>query len=523
MTAVVPAGGQRGTTVDISSVGKPGTAPLSVWTAEPGLKFEPGEKPGQFRVTVSEEARTGTHRFRLYNAEGATAPLVFVVGALPEITETEPNNLVTEAASQELPRLTVNGALAKAADVDIFAVPLKQGQTLVASLLANRDLGSPMDGVLQILSPGGAVQVRNDDDHGLDPQVAFTATEDGTHYVRLFAFPAAPNSSVALSGSATYHYRLTLTSGPFVDYVQPMAIGPQTEQVSVFGWNIPEELRSLPVSRTDDAEETVVSAADLPESVSLPVTAGPALVEAAGLQDGQLQQLTVPSSVTGVISGPGETDGYSLALKKGETIQLMVEARSRYSLLDPLLTIRDAEGKLLKESDDEARNEFDVNLAWTAPADGTYTFQVRDVFRHGGPRYFYRLSVEAVKPDFGLSTEAERFTLTPGTPLEIPVSITRSRLASEISISVRGLPSGLIVPPVTSAGKGDTSKKVTLQLSAVAASAVAGSYPFEVTGLAPEADEAVRTAKSPADAGGYQTRRFWLTVLPVPPVVAPRP
>ena len=95
---------------------------------------------------------------------------------------------------------TVNGRLAKAGDVDGFAVSLTRGQTLVASLEAERPLGSPMDAVLQVVSPEGLVLAQNDDDVGRDPRIVFEAPSTGTYIVRLFAFPAKPDSSIRFAG-----------------------------------------------------------------------------------------------------------------------------------------------------------------------------------------------------------------------------------------------------------------------------------------------------------------------------------
>ena len=106
--------------------------------------------------------------------------------------------------------VVINGRLNKSGDVDTFAVEMKKNQTLVASMEANRRLGSPMDGVLQIVSGRGFVLEQNDDHCGFDPQIAFVAESDGTYFVRAFAFPAKPNSSIRFSGAANYIYRLTV-------------------------------------------------------------------------------------------------------------------------------------------------------------------------------------------------------------------------------------------------------------------------------------------------------------------------
>ena len=74
---------------------------------------------------------------------------------------------------------------------------LKRGQTLVAALKGHR-LGSPMDAVLQVVSPAGFVLSQNDDGAGLDPRLVFEATEAGRYVVRGFAFPSEPNSTIGL-------------------------------------------------------------------------------------------------------------------------------------------------------------------------------------------------------------------------------------------------------------------------------------------------------------------------------------
>ena len=118
----------------------------------------------------------------------------------------------------------VNGQLAKAGEVDIFRVALKRGQSLTAALDAQRPLGSPMDGVLQILTSDGFVLVECDDEVDLDPRLNFVAPSDGNYLVRIFAFPAVGTSNIGLAGGADYIYRLTLTTAGFLDHVLPLAL-----------------------------------------------------------------------------------------------------------------------------------------------------------------------------------------------------------------------------------------------------------------------------------------------------------
>src|SRR5262249_1144077 len=158
----------------------------------------------------------------------------------------------------------VNGKREKPGDVDCFAVSLKKGQTLVASLEAHHTLRSPMDAILQVVSADGFVLDENHDFHGLDPQLAFTAPKDGTYVVRLFAFPANPDSAIRFFGSDACVYRLTLTTGPFADFAMPAADG-----TDVRGWNIPKAGMRVAVPLAEGETHAVLFAPELANTVRM--------------------------------------------------------------------------------------------------------------------------------------------------------------------------------------------------------------------------------------------------------------
>ena len=200
---------------------------------------------GKFSVTVPANAPLGVAWLRFHDDTGASPLRPFVVGALPEVNETEPNDDAKTAAPVVMPAV-VNGVLSKTGDVDCFAVKLKKGETLVASLEAHRTLRSPIDAVLQILSAEGTVLEQNHDARGLDPEVACTAPVDGSYVVRLFAFPSQPDSSIRHFGSPACVYRLTLTAGEFVDFVTPLAVEKSREAtLTLTGWNLKAKTAKL--------------------------------------------------------------------------------------------------------------------------------------------------------------------------------------------------------------------------------------------------------------------------------------
>lgn len=190
VTALFPAGVQAGQSARVKLQGPVGTAPVEVLVDRPDVSVAASDKPDEYVITATAEARPGVAWLRWQNAEGASDQLPFIIGTMPEILEVEPNNAPKEAQAITSLPVTINGALDKRHEIDTFAIPLKAGQTLVASLDANRTLPSPVDASLQIADSQGFVVGQNDDSFGADPQIVFTAPVDGTWFIRVFGFPA---------------------------------------------------------------------------------------------------------------------------------------------------------------------------------------------------------------------------------------------------------------------------------------------------------------------------------------------
>lgn len=513
MNHLQPSGATVGTSVDVAVSGKLGTRPISAWCDRPEIQIEIPEKGDALKVTVPADAAPGVCWLRLTNAEGASQLRPFVLGTLPEMTEQEPNNDLEKAQVLEGPGRVINAAFAVNGDVDIFAVDLEAGQTLVASMTANEILASPLDGVLQIVSPAGYVLEQNHDEHGLDPQIVFTAPSAGKYSVRAFGFPETPNSSVRFAGGATYFYRLTVTTTPFVDYAFPLSwtVG-REEPVEIIGWNIPDDLKQQSMTPAADAATVAVLNERFANVVNLPVVSLPSLVEATSAEVATDQELTVPCTVSGRIATSKETDRYHFSATKGDKLRISAESRSLNFPLDPVLRLSDANGKLLKELDDTSRNSIDVSLVYTIPADGNYGLEISDLYRHGGPRYVYRLTIDRVVPDYRLTLKTDRFTVEPGAKLEIPVAVGRlDGFAEAIEISIEGLPEGVVAPAVQSEAKGDSAKSVTLVVEAQPEAVFNG--PIRIRGKAVGTDAPSHTATAPVDATTASTTHLWLTIL----------
>ncbi|HEV3121657.1 MAG TPA: PPC domain-containing protein, partial [Isosphaeraceae bacterium] len=296
-----PAGACRGSEGELTATGTFEHSPERCWVSGEGVLIEATPEKGRLRFKVESNAAPGLRWVRLHDDEGASALSPFIVGTLPELLEVEPNDDPRQPQTLEYACATVNGRLEKAGDVDGYAVWLERGQTLVASMEAHRHLGSPMDAVLQVVSEAGFVLAQNDDDVEFDPQLVFVAPADGTYIVRTFAFPATPNSTIAFAGGAAFVYRLTLTTGGFVDHVLPLALerskpGP----VELFGWNLPEQARRVELCPDPLAAMTVVSHPLVANTAEIRWVEHTSIREQEPNGPDQPQEIALPLAVSGV-------------------------------------------------------------------------------------------------------------------------------------------------------------------------------------------------------------------------------
>src|SRR4051794_1374847 len=108
-----PAGGQRGTTVEVTAFGTFERWPVQAWAEGNGVSVQPGKKKGSLTVTIAADADPGVHGIRLFDDQGASIARPFIVGILPEVTEKEPNDDPKRPQTIGKPNAIVNGRLDK--------------------------------------------------------------------------------------------------------------------------------------------------------------------------------------------------------------------------------------------------------------------------------------------------------------------------------------------------------------------------------------------------------------------------
>ena len=532
LSYLFPAGGQRGAKTEVRCLGD-FSWPIKVWA--PGVNVEVQKKKGELTISVPADLHADRVWLRLHNEEGVSTSVPFLIGSLPETREQEPND--SPNAAQELADVapppgdsqrTINGILEKNGDVDGFAVTLAAGQTLIASVDANTAFDSPMDSILQLCLPDGTLLAENHDSVGLDPRLAYTAQEMGTYIVRIFAFPAQPNQRIEFHGGSQYIYRLTLTTGPFISHCVPMAVQRlddgsfEPDTVEVRGWNVPDGAR-LPVRQlasSDDWTEHcemqgglkygLIRAHGWAGSARVHLLPWPCSATDPSATETKPAPLAIPSAAFGSIVRHNQKDHFQLSLRKGEPVELALDALSIRSSLVPFLRLLDHDGKVAAETSERGPIK-DVTLQHTPKSDGNYRLEVSDRFQQSGPQHFYRLIARPRHTDFELTVDSESLTLSPDKPLDVTVNVTRTAskptALGEISIEAVDLPAGVTSTTVISKPEGDSSGKVTLQLTTTGEAA--SSSLIRIRGVSAET-EATRHAFAPARFG-TRFERIWLT------------
>ena len=464
LSYVFPAGGQRGTAVEVrvGALDLPSRASVEVIGAGvdagemirrvPTLWFEglvltqPGsveveDYPRDFagRFHIAADAPAGPRGLRIWNSEGASGSLPFLVGDLPEVVERE--DYGDTAAVPVAPPVTVNGRIFPREDVDAWSFPLQAGQVLTA-VVETRRIGSPLEAWIEARDPHGKPAAEAVLSPLGDPRLSFVASEDGIHVVKIH--------DVGFKGGQRLVYRLTLTVGPSVEWVFP-AGGRRGSVLNLTAGGVGVDERPVSVTLPPDGPGRGPSTTQtrLAEGVhaSLEVDDLPETLESEPNGDpGRASTLSAPGVGNGRIGRAGDVDTWALALAGGHNYLLDLRAARLGAPLVAVLSVTDADGKELASADAATSPREDPRLTFRPKADATYFARVRDRFRsRGGPAWTYRLRVsDAPAAEFRLNLAADSLTLPRGGKASLNVEAERlDGRVGPISLEVEGLPEGV--------------------------------------------------------------------------------
>lgn len=424
-------------------VGKAATEPKAAKGAK-GTKAAPTAAV-KFKVTAPAALGSGTYDVRVVGKSGLSNPRAFVVSALKEANEKEPNNDVPQAQKVEL-ETTVNGVISAPTDVDFIAFDAKKGQNVFVYCLTS-SIDSRMQADLMVSGPDGKQLASNRGYRGGDAVLDFLAPADGEYVVRLSQF-------AYISGGADHFYRLTVTAERWVDATFPPVV------------EGPAGVASWPVAPTA-AMADLFEPRDRPNEHPLLVATNPIVLDnVKNTTAADAQEVKPPCDIAGGVAKKSERHWYSFAAKKGDVWTLEVFAERIGSPVDAYFVLTDAKGKVLTEQDDGpdtlSPNQFYTKsddpgrYRFAAPADGTYKVMVstREAGVQFGVRDQYVLRIAKEQPDFRVAVMPlvphlpDAGTLARGGSTAFAVFVFRfDGFDDAIELSVEKLPKGVTCPP----------------------------------------------------------------------------
>lgn len=471
---IFPAGGQRGTTVDVrigglylhqgaslALVGEGVTGPERILPTEtrvfpqvvvPQTYFSaellfPRDYKAALRI--SPDAAPGMRYWQIWTSQGGTPPRRFVIGDLPEVIEHE----VSGHALPETVTLpvTTNGRIYPREDVDLWNFTAKAGESITCEVNAAR-LGSSLDSHLEIRDSQGRRIAENTDHFGSDSFVRFIAPQDGIYQAAI--------QDVRFGGLQSSVYRLTITNGPHLDSTFPLG-GQRGTKIAfqLLGQNLPSDPIevTLPAQGADQHRATI-PVAETHQYALIELSDFPEAIEVEPNEDAASTPVRqAPVIFNGRVSKPDDHDFWQLEVAEGQVLELGFVSQRQGNPLNPLLVALDSTGKELFRT--EQRSTF------TFPKAGIYRLRVSERYPgRGGPRFIYRLQVSApVAPDFRLQPAQHAITLTRGGTAELTVNAVRlGGFSGEIKLTADQLPEGVTVTEATIPGNKNAAK-LTLQ------------------------------------------------------------
>lgn len=416
---------------------------------DPKKKDNPAPKPNpgphKFKLKVDPAVPPGIYDVQFVGKWGVSNPRAFVIGNLIEVNEKEPNNDVPEAQRITL-GTTVNGVISSGTDVDYTVFTGKKGQRVVVSCLA-KSIDSQANPLIEVFDAASHKLTMSRNYRDTDALADLILPADGDYYVRLSQFTYQ-------GGGPDHFYRLTVSTGPWIDAVFPPAIeAGKPAQVTLYGRNLPNSqiadgftiegrpLEKLTVTITPPTDAAAITRLAVHNRID-PTTAlqdgfeytfkGPNGISntvpiyftrdklvlkknSGGTTPATAELIPAPCEVAGFLSRRGDMDWYAFEAKKGDQLQIELIGERIGSPADFYFSVRDGKDPkrdLSGELDDDpdslhpfgfyTRSSDPPAYKFTAPEAGRYLIVVgcRESGVLNGPQTSYRLRVSPAKPDF---------------------------------------------------------------------------------------------------------------------------
>lgn len=499
--------GERGLTATITTAKKIKTVPAA------GKKKAPPADRLTARLAIAMDAPLGPREVRVAGPNGVSNPLILNVSSLPEISETKTNTALDQAQGIELPA-GISGKILEMGQSDFYEFRAQKGQQLIFDVTAARN-GSTLDSTLVLLDAAGKELARNEDANGLDSLLEFTPPADGEYVlqVRDFRYQGGATYGYHLTAGAVPHldgifpfggrrgtkvdlvlrgrnldgptfaheipksaplgqqdFRAVVAQG--VSNPLPFDVGDLPELLEAnLTKELPAPAASAPAKPTSEDQPGQSESAKAKPAARPKKSAGkkaksspfaPATTvlsdKAPTIEIAPAATVSVPSVINGCIAAPKESDAYRFKAAKNQTLVFEVLASRFGSPLDALLTLSDAQGKILQQNDDAAG--ADARIQFKFADAGEYVVAVRDLVERGGEDFGYRLAIKppAREADFEVIFFPDAPRLGRGGQTTVRAEVTRKGgFAGDVRVTLENPPPGvssapLVIPATANSG-----------------------------------------------------------------------
>ena len=521
------------------------------------VNVEPPEKPSEDgktwkpKLTVPAGVALGVYPVRIQTDDGISNPFLLALGQVPNVAEVEPNNTFEQAQAVALPGV-IEGQLA-GADVDFYKFTGVKGQKLLLEAWCSR-IGSGIDPQIRLNTVGRKFIASVDDTAGLftDARLIVELPEDGEYVVEF--------SDSKYTGGGRASYRLTMGSLPAVAEIYPQG-GRKGETVGfefrggtlLAGTEVAvgaERLTSSPGPLTVRPRITnhmvgLASPTDPVYDVELPgpleVSDLPELREPADPAAPPVRGVA-PVIFNGRLDAPGDEDRFLLAVTPGQVVRIQVHAADLYSEMDGSLAVLNAaNNQSIATGDDTAvpagglpdqprkpinTTSADPSVDVTVPGGVTeLALVIRDVAKHGGLGYPYRIEVRPAAPTFHVQLAGDpQVSIPKGGTVTVPVAVVRQGYNGPLTLNVANLPAGLLAR----AGQVSDGQPVGAISLSAAADAAFGPVVLDLQGVSPEAGGSIKShgtkvvvfaqqGAAPANVPLNSVSQFGLAAAPAQP------
>lgn len=420
----------------------------------PGLTISEVKPLSNNQVEISVEAAAdlppGQYPIRLVTDTGISNLRLLGVGAMPVLTEAEPNSEFESPQKVEL-NVTIEG-LITTEDQDFYAVDAKAGQTLTVECegvrMASTQNNNFLDPYVAILD-AGRFEVARSDDHPLvqqDGLCSYEVEEDGTYVVVI--------RDSSFGGNNEAYYRLHVGTFPRPVAVIP-AGGPTNETLTADLVNLDGTSRVAQVTLPSEPHDrypvvTETESGITPSPNWIRVNDLPVTLETEPNEDiSKAPEAAIPGALCGVIGQPEDVDFFAVNAVKGRKYYVQLFARDVLrSPLDGVVNVYGPNNAGIGGNDDSG-GKPDSYFEFTAAEDGLHKIRITDHLGAGGPHYAYRIEVTEAKPSLSLDIaeldrdQAVSIPVPRGGQMTVRVTAARKDFGGELALEALDLPPGV--------------------------------------------------------------------------------